>query len=159
KEKLAWLLEHSGAARNSHAYRETRAIFSRFPKRELLYADERALKDIIDRMVHASSDDEIAVTSRAGAGYQAVCTAFSDIHYSHHAEEQLTRSLVSAFGPVTGHTSADCGSMALMVFYFDPATLLHPIDLDRVRAIVREVITTWEDGAAAALERAYGPIE
>ena len=45
KEKLAWLLANSGEASNSHAYRETRALFNHFPRRELLYADAPSLKD------------------------------------------------------------------------------------------------------------------
>jgi glutamate dehydrogenase len=158
-EKLAWLLEHSGAARNSHAYRETRAIFNRFPKRELFYADEASIKDILDRMVYVSSDDEVAVTSRTGAGYHAVRAAFSGIHYSHHAAERLTRWLIEAFGPISSHTSTDCGPMTLLVFYFDAATVTHPIDLERVRTIVRNGITTWEDRAATALESVYGATE
>ena len=158
-EKVAWLLEHSGAARNSHAHRETRAIFNRFPKRELFYADEAAIKDILDRMVYVSSDDEVAVTSRTGAGYQAVCVAFAGINYSHQAAEHLTRSLIDAFGAIFSHTSTDCGSMALLVFYFNAATLTRPIDLERVRAIVRDVITKWEDRAASALEGVYGATE
>jgi glutamate dehydrogenase len=159
KEKLAWLLEHSGAARNSHAYRETRALFNRVPKRELFYADEAAIKSIIDRMIHVSSDDDIAVTARAGAGYHAVCAAFSNINYSHQAAEQLASALADAIGPISSQASADCGSMALLIFYFEAATLTHPIDLERVRAIVRDVTTTWEVRAAAALEQAYGPTE
>ena len=101
-EKLAWLLEHSD---NSQADRETRALFNRFPKRELFYADEAALDDLLDRMVYVSSDDEVAVTSRMGAGYHAVRAAFSGIHYSHHAAEQLTRSLIDR--PISSHTSTD----------------------------------------------------
>src|SRR5581483_7883812 len=38
KEKLQWLLENSGAASNSHVFRETRALYNHFPRRELLYA-------------------------------------------------------------------------------------------------------------------------
>ena len=110
-------------------------------------------------MVYVSSDDEVAVTSRTGAGYHAVRAAFSGIHYSHHAAEQLTRSLIEAFGPISSHTSTDCGPMTLLVFYFDAATLTHPIDLERVRAIVRNGITTWEDRAATALESVYGATE
>jgi hypothetical protein len=49
--------------------------------------------------------------------------------------------------------------MTLLVFYFDAPTLTHPIDLERVRTIVRNVITTWEDRAASALESAYGATE
>jgi glutamate dehydrogenase len=157
--KLAWLLEHSGAAPISHAQRETRAIFNRFPKRELFYAGEASIKDILDRMVYVSSDDEVAVALRTGAGYQAVCAAFASIHYSHQAAEQLTRWLIEAFGPIFSHTSTDCGSMTLLVFYFDAAALTHPIDRDRVRAIVRDVITKWEDRAASALESEYGATE
>ena len=41
REKLAWVLEHSGDPSNSHAYRETRALFNHFPRRELLYTDRR----------------------------------------------------------------------------------------------------------------------
>jgi glutamate dehydrogenase len=159
REKLAWLQEMSGAVPNSHAYREMRAIFNRFPKRELFYADANALKGIIERMVYMSSDDEIAVTARQGAGYHAVSIAFSDLRYSHKAEEDLTQALASAFGPISFHTWGDCGVIALLLFYFDAATLEHPIEVEKVRDIARHVITTWEDRVAVALEQAFGPIE
>ena len=73
REKLAWLLENQRRRQpNSHAYRETRALFNRFPSRELFYADADALKGLIERIVYMSGDDEIAVTTRQGAGYHAV---------------------------------------------------------------------------------------
>jgi glutamate dehydrogenase len=159
REKLVWLQEVSGAVPNSHAYRETRAIFNRFPKRELFYADANALKDIIERMVYMASDDEIAVTARQGAGYHAVSIAFSDLHYSHKAEADLTQALADAFGPISFHTWTDCGVIALLLFYFDAATLVHPIDVDKIRDTARHVITTWEDRVAVALERVFGPLE
>src|SRR4029453_15974226 len=43
REKHDWLLAESGALPNSYAYREIRALFNRFPKRELLYADVESL--------------------------------------------------------------------------------------------------------------------
>jgi glutamate dehydrogenase len=159
KDKLSWLLEQSGAAPNTHAYRETRALFNRFPKRELLYAEGAALKDVLDRMIQISSDDEIAVTTRSGAGYYAVCVAFSSIHYAHQVGEELTKKLGEAFGPISFHTWADCGSSALLIFYFDGPTLEHPIDAQRIREMVRDATTTWEDRAGAALESVYGPTE
>jgi glutamate dehydrogenase len=159
REKLAWLLEHCGAAPNSHAYRETRAIFNHFPKRELFYADAPSLKDIIDRMVFMASDDEIAVTVRQGRGYAAVGIAFSDLRYSHKAEDDLGVALEQAFGPVSFHTSADCGATALLLYYFNAATLERPLDADRVREIVARVISTWEDRVAQELERAFGARE
>jgi glutamate dehydrogenase len=159
KEKLAWLLEKSGAASNSHAYRETRALFNHFPRRELLYADVASLKDTIDRLVYISSDNEIVVTKRQGNGYTSVSIGFSDLYYSHQAEEALKAALGEEFGPISFNTWADLGVLALLVFYFDQSTLEHPIDIEKVRTITEPVISTWEDRVAVALERAFGPIE
>jgi glutamate dehydrogenase len=159
KEKLEWMLKESGALRDSHAYREIRATFNYFPKRELLYADQTALKAIIDQMVYLSSDDEIAVTARHGRGYHAVSIAFSDLRYSRKTEEELKAVLSSTFGPVSFNTWADCGTTGVLIYYFDDSTLEHPIDVERVRALTRQAITTWEDQVAQALERDFGPIE
>jgi glutamate dehydrogenase len=159
KEKLAWLLERSGAASNSHAYRETRALFNHFPRRELLYADVASLKDTIDRLVYISSDNEIVVTKRQGDGYTSLSIGFSDLYYSHQGEEALKATLGEEFGPISFNTWADLGVLALLVFYFDQSTLEHPIDTEKVRKITERVISTWEDRVAAALERAFGPIE
>jgi glutamate dehydrogenase len=159
REKLAWILEQSGAASNSHAYRETRALFNHFPRRELLYADAPSLKTTIDRMVYMSSDNEIVVTTRQGLGYRAVSIAFSDLRYSHKAEEDLKAALSEAFGPITFNTWADMGVIALLIFYFDESTLERAIDVEQVRAITERVISTWEDRVGVILEQAYGPIE
>jgi glutamate dehydrogenase len=159
KEKLAWLLAHSGEASNSHAYRETRALFNHFPRRELLYADAPSLETVIDRMVYMAGDNEIVVTRRQGVGYVAVAIAFSDLHYSHKAEEDLKAALAEAFGPISFNTWADLGVIALLLFYFDESTLEHPIDVDEVRDITERVISTWEDRVGSILEQTFGPLE
>jgi hypothetical protein len=125
-------------------------MFNRFPKRELFYSDAASLGEIIDRLVNMSSDDEIAVTTRQGAGYRAVCVAFSNLRYSHKAEEDLKRTLETTFGPISFNTWADCGVSALVVFYFNESTLDHPIDVERVRRITESVITTWVDRSRGA---------
>ena len=137
KEKLAAVLAQSGEASNSHGYRETRALFNHFPRRELLYADVASLKTMIGRLIYMSSDNEVVVTRRQGTGYVAVSIAFSDLHYSHKAEEDLRRSLAEAFGPISFNTWADIGVIALLLFYFDEAYLDHPIDVEKVRQITR----------------------
>jgi len=159
REKLAWLLERLGGASNSHAFRETRALFNHFPRRELLYAAPAALKDIIDKMLHVSGDDEIVVALRQGNGYHAVSIAFSDLRHSHKAEEDLKLALSEEFGPISFKTWADCGVLGLLVFYFDDATLEHEIDVNAVREITRRTITTWEDLSAVSLEERFGAIE
>ena len=90
KEKLAAVLAQSGEASNSHGYRETRALFNHFPRRELLYADTASLKTTIDRLIYMSSDNEIVVTRRQGRGYVAVSIAFSDLHYSVQGRRRST---------------------------------------------------------------------
>ena len=45
KEKQERLLADSGTVPNSHASREIRGVFNRFPKRELFYADVQSLKE------------------------------------------------------------------------------------------------------------------
>jgi len=47
REKLAWLLERTGAPSNSHASRETRALFNHMPRRELLYTAVTRAKDFV----------------------------------------------------------------------------------------------------------------
>ena len=74
---------------NSHAYREIRALFNRFPKRELFYANAQSLKEIIDRIVYMTGDDEIAVHCRKGAGYVALYVAFSRLRYSYDGGGRL----------------------------------------------------------------------
>ena len=159
KEKLAWLLANSGEASNSHAYRETRALFNHFPRRELLYADAPSIATMIDRIVYMAGDNEIVVTERHGAGYTAVAIAFSDLHYSHKAEEDLKSALGEAFGPISFNTWADLGVIALLLFYFDESTLEHPVDVDEVRDITERVISTWEDRVGVILEQSFGPLE
>ncbi len=159
KAKLAWLLAHSGEASNSHGYRETRALFNHFPRRELLYADAQSLKTLIDRMVYMSGDNDIVVTRRQGSGYVAVAIAFSDLRYSHKSEEDLRNALSEAFGPIAFNTWADLGVIALLLFYFDESALEHPIDVDEVRGITETVISTWEDRVGVTLEQAFGPLE
>jgi glutamate dehydrogenase len=157
--KLRSLLEKSGALPNSHTYREIRSVFNHFPKRELLYADSAALKEIIDRMVYMAGDDEIAVSTRKGRGYVALAIAFADRRYSPRAEEELKTALAGAFGPISFNTWADCGTNGVLIYYFDESSLERPVETALVRELTRKVITTWEDQTALALEYAFGPID
>jgi glutamate dehydrogenase len=159
REKHEWLLAESGALPNSHAYREIRALFNRFPKRELFYADVRSLKEIADRVVSMASDDEIAVHCRRGAGYVSLYVAFSRLRYSARTEADLGQALAEAFGPISFSTSADCGAVTLVIAYFDASRLERPVDVETVRRITRSLVTTWEDRVAGALEGAYGQRE
>jgi glutamate dehydrogenase len=159
KEKHDWLLRESQASPNSHTWREIRASFNQFPKTELFYADARDLKQIIDRIVHMTGDDEIAVHVRQGQGYEALYIAFSRLRYAYQTEEALRRALAENFGPVAYGTSVDCGPVTLFLFYFDAATLEHPVEADEVRRLTAPLVTNWEDQVASALERKFGERE
>jgi glutamate dehydrogenase len=159
RDKLTWLFEHNDVAVRSHAHRATRAVFNQLPKRELLYAGQADIKQIVDRIVRLTGEGDVAVSSRRGVGYQALHVACAKVQYSPRVEEQLTQELVACIGPVSFHKWADCGDAALLVFYFDDAAVPDGIDLDEVRDIVARVVTTWEDRAAAALDRAFGPTD
>jgi glutamate dehydrogenase len=159
KEKQDAILAQSGTQPKSYAYREIRALFNRFPTRELFYANVQSLKEILDLIVYMTSDDEIAVHCRKGAGYVALDVAFSRLRYSYTVEARLRQALAEAFGPVTFSTSEDLGTVSLLLFYFDAARLEHPVDIERVRRLTAELVTTWEDKAAAALEAAFGERE
>jgi glutamate dehydrogenase len=156
KQKHEWLLAHSGDLPNSHVYREIRALFNRFPKRELFYASAPGLKDIIDRIVYMSGDDEIAVHARRGQGYMALSIAFSRMRYSYEVEQELRDTLSREFGPINFSTSADLGAVSLLLFYFDAARLEQALELDTVRRIVESRLTTWDDRVVAALVEAMG---
>jgi len=159
EDKLAYLLETSGLSRNSHAYREARAIFNHFPKRELFYATATDLKAIIEQMVHMVGDDEIAATVREGTGYAAAVVAFSDIRYSFKAAEELRRLLSEAFGTILFSEWADCGTKAAIIYYFDAAQLETPLDVDTVRQLTARAIATWEDLVSASLDEEFGTLE
>jgi glutamate dehydrogenase len=156
REKLEALLKGSGDLRNSHLYRQIRALFNRFPKRELLYANVASLRELIERIAVVTSDEEVVVYGRSGAGYETVYVAFSRLRYSYRVEEELKRGLVEAFGPISFTTSADCGSVMLLVFYFDSSRLEAKIDLGAVQRLVTELVTTWEDRALNFLISANG---
>jgi glutamate dehydrogenase len=159
QEKLAFILETSGLSKNSHAYREARAIFNHFPKRELFYATAADLKAIIEQMVHMVGDDEIAATVREGSGYAAASVAFSDIRYSFKAGDDLRRLLGEAFGTILFSEWADCGTKAAIIYYLDASQLEAPLDVDTVRALTSQAIATWEDLVAEQLDDAFGTIE
>ena len=156
KEKLDWLMANSGAAPKSYAFREMRNIFNRFPKRELFYANAAALKDVIDRIVYMTGDDEIAVHTRGGPGYVALSIAFSRLRYSYKVEEDLRQALADAFGPISFCTSEDLGAVSLLLFYFESNRLEHPVDAKEARQITEGFVSTWEDRTAKALEIAFG---
>ncbi len=158
-EKLDFILGTSGLSTNSHAYREARAIFNHFPKRELFYATAADLKAIIEQMVHMVGDDEIAAAVREGTGYAAASVAFSDIRYSFKADEDLKRLLSEAFGTILFSEWADCGTKAAIIYYFDAAQLEAPLDVDTVRELTSRAIATWEDLVSVELDEAFGTIE
>lgn len=159
REKLAWLLENCGEAKNSHVYRATRAFFNHFPKRELFYSDAASLKGIIDQLIHISSDDEIVASVRKGPGYSAVRIGFSQGRWSSKTASDLREALARQFGPVSFSSAADCGATTLVVHYFDAGSLEHPLEADRIRELTASVISTWEDRVAGALEQVYGALE
>jgi glutamate dehydrogenase len=159
KEKVESILEASGALPNSHIHREIRATFNRLPLRELFYSDPASLKKIIDQIVFMMADNEMAVHIRNGRGYVALLIAFSRLRYSYGAEEALTQAFNRSFGPVHFHTSADCGAVSLIMFYFDATQLDHPVDEEVVRRITEPLVMTWEGRVASALEESFGEKE
>ncbi len=158
-EKAEWILQESGAIPNSHLYREIRAIFNRIPMRELFYAPADSLKAMIEPMIFMMGDDDTVIHIRSGSGYIALSIAFSRLRYSYGIEENLHQALSEAFGPVSFHTSADCGSISLLLYYFDAGRLDHPIEVEAVRRIAAPLVTTWEGRVARALEGAFGERE
>ncbi len=158
-EKIAFILDTSGLSKNSHVYREARAIFNHFPKRELFYATAADLKTIIEQMVHMVGDDEIAAAVREGTGYAAASVAFSDIRYSFKAGDDLKRLLSEAFGTILFSEWADCGTKAAIIYYFDAAQLEKPLDIETVRQLTSRATATWEDRVSVELEAAFGTIE
>jgi len=156
REKHDWLLAQSGDLENSHTYREIRNVFNRFPKRELFYANVAGLKEIIDRIVFVTSDEELVVHVRKGAGYETLYVAFSRLRYSYRVEEELDRALADRFGPISFSASTDCGSVMLIVFYFDASKLEASIEVGAVRDVVTELVTTWEDRTVDQLISVFG---
>ncbi len=158
-EKIDWILRESGAVPNSHLFREIRAVFNRMPVRELFYAPPADLKAIIETIVHMTGDDDLAIHCRSGSGYIALTVAFSRLRYSYGTETSLLRALSEAFGPVSFHTSADCGAVSILHFYFDTARLDHPVEVEAARMMVHRLVTTWEGQVAKVLEASFGERE
>ncbi len=156
REKQDFLLQNCGGIRNSHAYRETRAIFNRMPKRELFYTDRASLKHIVDTIVFATGDDDLFVHLRQGAGYQALYLVFSRSRYSGQIERDLTQKYQDEFGPVTFVTSADLGASSMIVFYFDGEHLTEALNVDRAREIAAHETNTWADRVSLEMVRHFG---
>ncbi len=159
RQKQDYLLENCGGIRNSHAYRETRAIFNRMPKRELFYTDRASLKHIVDTIVFATGDDDLFVHLRQGAGYQALYVVFSRSRYSGQMERDLTQKYRDEFGSITFVTSADLGNSSMIVFYFDSEHLEEPIDVERARDIAAREANTWADRVSLEMVRHFGEAE
>ena len=158
-EKQSWLTANSGATPKSFADREARAIFNRFPTRELFYADNASLKNVIDQLVYVTGDNDIIVNVRDGIGYAALYIAFSRIRYSYRIVQSLRETLSEAFGPISFSTSADLGATSLLLFYFESSKLDHPVEVEAVRHITEPLIKTWEDLAGEAIEEVFGERE
>ncbi len=156
RQKHDWILAQSGAMPGSHAYREIRALFNRFPHRELFYANAASLKDVIERVAYLSSDEEIVVHSRRGPGYLALSVAFSRLRYSYRIEENLKQVFSDAFGPTSFSGSADLGAVSLLLFYFEASRLEHEVEAEAARELAIPLLTTWEDRASVAIEKAFG---
>jgi glutamate dehydrogenase len=159
REKIQRILEDSGAGPRTHIYRELVAAFNRMPMRELFYAPAEALKAIIEPVAFMLGDEEVVVRIRSGAGYVCLAIAFSHLRYSYGLETSILRALSEAFGPVSFHTLADCGSANLLLFYFDSDRLEHPVDAETAQRIASALVRTWEDKVSAALEPAFGERE
>jgi glutamate dehydrogenase len=159
KEKIHWILDHMGVVEKSHIYREMVATFNRMPMRELFYAPAPSLEAILEPIAFMLGDDEMVVRTRKGSGYVVLSVAFSRLRYSYGVEESIRRAFHEAFGPVSFHTFADCGSVSLILFYFDLDRLEHPIDEDAVRRMVAPLVMNWEDRVATALEAKFGERE
>jgi glutamate dehydrogenase len=155
-EKQKWLLERSSAAPMSHAFRQIRALFNRFPRRELFYASATELKPFLDQIVQMTGDDEIAIHHRLGPGYAVLYVGFSRVRYSYQVEKALRRAFSDRFGPVEFVASEDAGSAQLLVFYFDLDRLEHPIESEEASRITHELVTTWEDSVGRALTQHFG---
>ena len=163
REKLAWLLEQLRRSRsNSHAYRETRALFNHFPRRELLYADVAVAQDA--RRSHGLHVERQRDRGDDAAPARATTTVLDRVLrpalLAQGVEEDLKAALGEAFGPISFNTWADMGVIALLVFYFDQSDA-RASDRRRRRShdIVERVISTWEDRVAVTLEQTFGPAE
>jgi glutamate dehydrogenase len=156
REKQRWLLENSNVAPMSHAYRQIRALFNRFPRRELFYAAAFELKPFLDQVAQMTGDDEIAIHHRLGRGYAALYVGFSRMRYSYRVERALARALSERFGPVDSIASEDASTVQILTFYFDLDRLDQPIDEEAAKRIVEELVTTWEDSVARALTEHFG---
>jgi len=156
REKQDFLLANCGGIKNSHAYRETRTIFNRMPKRELLYTDRASLKHIVDTIVFATGDDDIFVHLRQGAGYQALYLVFSRLRYSGQMERDLTHRYQDQFGPITFVSSSDLGNSSMIVFYFDGDRLSEPVNVDLARDMAAQEANTWSDRVSLEMVRHFG---
>ena len=159
KEKHDRILAGCGAIPGSHVWRETRSTFNNFSKTDLFYAEVDDLERVIKGIVQVTSDEEIVVESRRGAGYEALYVAFSRLRYSYQTEAALRRAFSGAFGPVAFATSVDSGPVTLLIFYFNSTDLEHPVDPAEARRLTEPLVTAWEDHVAQALEAEFGARE
>ena len=81
-----------------------------------------SLKEIIDRIVYMTGDDEIAVHVRNGRGLRGpLHRLLARCATRTRPRRRCGRALADAFGPISFATSVDCGAVTLLIFYFDAA--------------------------------------
>ncbi len=158
REKIRWILNDIGAVPHSHVYRELVAAFNQLPMRELFYASPADLRTLLEPVAFMLGDEEIEIRTRRGPGYIVLAIAFSRLRHSYGLEDDIRRALSANFGPVSFHTFADCGSVSLLLYYFDQDRLEH-FEEGAVRSIVAPLVATWEDRVSAALAAKFGERE
>ncbi|HXY39134.1 MAG TPA: NAD-glutamate dehydrogenase domain-containing protein, partial [Vicinamibacteria bacterium] len=80
----------------------------------------------------------------------------SRLRYSYQGGQALRRAVEAEFGTAANVTTFDCGPLTMFIFYFETDRLERPLDLPEVQRLAASLFTSWEDQAAAALERTFG---
>ena len=145
---------HSGAAAELvRVPRDPRAL-QPLPQARAVLRERAGLKDIIDRIVYMTGDDEIAVHARARAGLRgALRRLLAPALLVQGRGRTCSQALADAFGPDRLQHLRRPGRG-------QPAPLLLRRRAPRApggrgrgpRSITEALVTTWEDRVAAALE-------
>jgi glutamate dehydrogenase len=156
RRKLQQILRRSGAAPNSHDYKEIITIFNSLPKEEVFQASPAELEHQVQEVLEILFTDEVRAWVRPdplGRG-ASVMVILPRGRFSGEVRQRIQQALTERFtGQVLNyHLSMSAGDQARLHFYLSaPAEAIERIEETDIEWEVRQILRSWDDRLAEQL--------
>ncbi len=164
RDKLAWILEETGAQKGSHDYKEIITIFNSMPKEELFLTSAEEVGDDIRTVLTSYHSHEVRVSIREDPLQRgaSIMVILPKEKFSGDVRRSIEDVLVERFdGEVLNyHLALGSGDQARLHFYIATTSeRLAEVGTEELEDAVRELIRSWVDRVREGLERVRPPDE